>query len=569
MHENIKVERTLSSLGLLTSSQIKEAVELQRKTNERLGRILVKLNYLPNENVGKTLLSQLGLKIETIPNKEIPVEIIDKVPDWMATRMRVVPIKKQDDSLTVVIDDPLDYLALKNYEEALNCKLEGVLISEEELSLFLKKYYSQGAIFDLEGIEKEEELLTEKGLEKIQNATANEGPIIKLVSLIISEAIKVRASDIHLEPFAHELRVRFRVDGLLQEVLKLPKKMTGAVLSRVKIMASMDIAEKRLPQDGRITVNLPDNKKIDLRVSSLPGSYGESVVMRILDKSSLVLGLEHLGFLTQDRKKFEGLINIPHGIILVTGPTGSGKTTTLYTCLNYLNRPDKKIVTLEDPVEYELSGINHMQIQPKVGMTFASGLRAILRQAPNVVMVGEIRDSETAETAMRAALTGHLIFSTLHTNDAASAITRLIDIDISPYLIASTIEGIIAQRLVRVVCSDCREEYEPAKREFEELGVTGQEAWLSDVIKEKGATKFAKGKGCRKCMQTGYKGRLGIFEMLIMNDPLRRLIYTKAPTSVLKAKAIEFGMNTLRQDAIRKVFAGITTPSEVARVAGE
>ncbi|MBI4335641.1 MAG: type II/IV secretion system protein, partial [Candidatus Omnitrophica bacterium] len=341
------------------------------------------------------------------------------------------------------------------------------------------------------------------------------------------------------------------------------------VLSRVKIMASMDIAEKRLPQDGRITVNLSDNKKIDLRVSSLPASYGESIVMRILDKSSLVLGLEHLGFLLEDKKKFEGLINIPHGIILVTGPTGSGKTTTLYTCLNYLNRPDEKIVTLEDPVEYELSGINHMQIQPKVGMTFASGLRAILRQAPNVVMVGEIRDSETAETAMRAALTGHLIFSTLHTNDAPGAITRLIDIDISPYLIASTVEGIIAQRLVRVVCPDCREEYAPAKEELDAFGVKGDEAWITDVIKEIGSIKFAKGKGCRKCMQTGYKGRLGIFELLIMSDTLRRLIYTKAPQSVLKAKAVELGMRTLRQDAIRKVFAGITTPSEVARVASE
>ena len=381
-------------------------------------------------------------------------------------------------------------------------------------------------------------------------------PIIRLVGLILTEALRRRASDIHLEPLKDRFRVRYRIDGVCHEVLTPPRTLQGLVLSRIKIMAGMDIAEKRLPQDGRIRIRL-SGKEIDLRVSSLPGLYGESIVMRILDKSTLLLDLEKLGFSRQDQLKFESLITLPHGIILVTGPTGSGKTTTLYAVLGRINRPDRKLITVEEPVEYQLTGINQAQVKPEIGLTFAKILREMLRQAPDIIMVGEIRDTETAQIAVSAALTGHLVLSTLHTNDAPGAMTRLIDMGVPSFLVASSVQGVLAQRLVRKICSNCKEPYTPSSYELMEIG-----------LPDTGGKKFFRGRGCDVCNQTGYHGREAIFEILPVTDEIRELVIHNAPSAEIRQKARELGMKTLREDGWEKVFSGETTVTEVARVTG-
>jgi general secretion pathway protein E/type IV pilus assembly protein PilB len=393
-------------------------------------------------------------------------------------------------------------------------------------------------------------------LEGEDEVTEADAPIIKLVSLIILEAFRSRASDIHLEPLEKKFRVRYRVDGVLHEVESPPKRLQSAIVSRVKIMANMSIAEKRLPQDGRIQINVM-GRDLDLRVSAIPSSHGESIVMRILDKESLQLGLPKLGFLSDDQQTFERLIGLSDGILLVTGPTGSGKTTTLYACLNYINRPDRKIITVEDPVEYQLSGINQVHVRSDIGLTFASALRSILRQAPNIIMIGEIRDMETAEIAVNASLTGHLVFSTLHTNDAPSAVTRLIDIGVKPFLVASSVRGIMAQRLVRKVCEKCKEPAQADERELRLLGPAAARVAEAQLYR---------GRGCADCNHTGYRGRLGIFEILVINDEIRHMIYERISASQLRGRARELGMRTLREDGLRKVVSGVTTLDEVFRV---
>ena len=374
--------------------------------------------------------------------------------------------------------------------------------------------------------------------------------------MLIEEALKRRASDIHVEPLEHKFRIRYRIDGVLHEIQGPPKRLQGSIISRLKIMAGMDIAEKRLPQDGRIKLRL-ENKELDLRVSTLPATYGESVVMRILDKSNFMVGLEDMGLLPEIKKNFEMLINLPNGMILVTGPTGSGKTTTLYATLSHINQKERKVITIEDPVEYQLDGINQVQVKSQINLTFANGLRSMLRQAPDIIMVGEIRDLETAEIAIQSALTGHLIFSTLHTNDAASAVTRLVDMGIKPYLVASTVQGILAQRLVRTICPSCREAYKPSAEELAMLSI------LPDQLKD---FELYKGKGCSACNNTGFKGRMGIYELLIMNDPMRELVIENTSSAVLCKKAREFGMLTLKEDGMEKVKRGYTTIEEVLRV---
>ena len=383
-----------------------------------------------------------------------------------------------------------------------------------------------------------------------------DAPIIKLVNLIINEAVKERASDIHVEPLEKKFRVRYRIDGVLHEVPGPPKRLEGSVISRVKIMAGMDIAEKRLPQDGRIKM-ASGKKELDIRVSSLPGIHGESMVMRILDKTNFLVGLEDMGFFPKERKDFEKLVNLPNGMMLVTGPTGSGKTTTLYATLSHINQKERKVITIEDPVEYQLDGINQVQVKSQIGLTLVSGLRSMLRQAPDIIMVGEIRDLETAQIVVQSALTGHLIFSTLHTNDACGAITRLIDMGVKPYLVSSTVQGVLAQRLVRTICPSCREAYKPSEEEAKILSLSPEEA---------NSIELYRGKGCPACADTGFKGRMGIFELFVMTDEVRELVLKNVSGIELNKKAKESGMKGLKDDGLEKVKRGYTTVEEVMRV---
>jgi len=438
----------------------------------------------------------------------------------VARRYGIIPIRKDADTLVIAIGDPLDIQTLDTLRYLLKHPIEVMAALPEEIEKALDRLYPQTA--DPDFFEPSEEAPV------VLKETEDDEPVIRLVNLLISEGFRARASDIHLEPLNEHFRVRYRIDGVLQEVDGPPRRLHPTVISRIKIMAKMNIAEKRLPQDGRIEIRVVGHD-LDLRVSTIPTNHGESIVMRILDKQSLLPGLEHLGFSHDNRQTFERLITRPDGILLVTGPTGSGKTTTLYACLNHLNHPGRKIITVEDPVEYQLGGINQVQVQPRIGLTFSAALRSILRQAPNIIMIGEIRDRETAEIAVNSALTGHLVLSTLHTNDAPSAITRLIDIGVKPFLIASSVRAIMAQRLVRTLCGECG------------------------------------GDGCLTCGHSGFSGRKGIFELLSVNDEIRQMIHDGASTPALRAKARTLGMDTLREDGLRKVEEGLTTLNEVLR----
>jgi general secretion pathway protein E/type IV pilus assembly protein PilB len=460
----------------------------------------------------------------------------------------------------VALSDPSDLNTIDSLQHILRAELDVKVANEEEIDAALKKYY--GA--DESDLGKMIQDITEGEVEVLGGPKAGEGddgatvdadaPIIKLVNSLIVEAFKMRASDIHLEPMAKSFRVRYRIDGVLHEMKSPPKRLQASIISRLKIQSNMSIAEKRIPQDGRIQSQV-GGKMIDLRVSCLPTNHGESIVMRILDKEGLKLGLAELGFFTDDQQTFERLIGLPDGILLVTGPTGSGKTTTLYSCLNFINRPDRKIITVEDPVEYVLSGINQVQVSDAVGLSFGAALRSMLRQAPNVIMLGEIRDLETANIAINASLTGHLVFSTLHTNDAPSAVTRLIDIGVKPFLVASSTRALMAQRLVRKICRKCAAPHAPTDSEMKALNI--------DPNTEN--ANFMRGKGCGECNKLGYKGRFGIFEIFVINDEARKLIYEKVPSSVLRIQAREMGMRTLREDGARKTLAGMTTAEEVIR----
>ncbi len=545
--------------GLIDEKKLQEALEEQKNSGEALGRILLRNGYIGADNLCKSLAAQFDMEIVRLSDYQIDKEIIDKIPAALARRHRILPLKMDNNVLTFVIADPLSFPVLDNLRVMLGCEVKGVLAPEDEMTRFLDRYYGTGE----ESIETMIQDISERDItfvgaeeEKPGEEVEDEAPVIKLVSLLILEAFRSRASDIHLEPLPNRFRVRYRVDGICYEVPAPPKRLQGSIISRVKIMAGIDIAERRLPQDGRIKLNLM-GKEVDLRVSTLPTLHGESVVLRILDKSSLLLDLSDLGFLSEDEDAFEELLSLPNGIILVTGPTGSGKTTTLYACLNKINQPDKKLISVEEPVEYQLSGINQTQVRPEIGLTFARVLREILRQAPDIIMVGEIRDRETAEIAIRAALTGHLVLSTLHTNDAPSAMTRLIDIGVKPFLVSSSIQGIMAQRLVRVICPACKEPYQPPNDELMEIGLSQE-----DVA----GLKFYRGKGCSECNQLGYRGRQGIFEVLVVSDPIRNLVLKRASSTEIREKARSLGMRTLREDGWQKVFKGITTVAEVVRV---
>ncbi len=544
------VLQILQEAGLLTFEQVNAAMSAVRNPGETVLDGLILSGVIKEEDVLAVLAEQFGMPFAHLNAEELDESLATVLDAETARKYTVAPLQETDDSVTIAISDPMNYDAMDGLRYLLKKNIEAIVVPRHDILAVITKFYPANPdAFEDSDISVRKHDLGDGEEEE------GDAPVIRLVSLILMDAIKMRASDIHLEPMERRFRVRFRIDGNLREMDPPPKRLQGAILSRVKLMANMKLSEKRIPQDGRIQVKM-QGRELDLRVSSVPTNYGESIVMRILDKQNLALGLPQLGFLSDDQAKFERLITLPDGVILVTGPTGSGKTTTLYACLGQINQPDKKLITVEDPVEYQMSGINQVQVNRDVGLDFSAALRSILRQAPNIVMIGEIRDHETAEIAMEAALTGHLVFSTLHTNDAPSAVTRLLDIGMKPFLVASALRAAMAQRLVRAICDSCRADYLPTDREKKMLGALGKNA--DDM-------KMFKGKGCPVCGQSGYKGRKGIFEIFGVDDTVQRLIFDHAPATVLRARVREMGMRTLREDGMLKVASGMTTLSEVLR----
>jgi type IV pilus assembly protein PilB len=553
----------LVDLGFVSPDKVEEMRPEAHSAGVGLVDLMVANNILRPADVTQAKAAHFGAEVVNLAEVKITDDVIATIPRHIARKYRVVPVFKHENSLTVAIADPSDLDTMDSLKHLVDAELDFRVAADSEIENALTKYYGErggGMIADPRLKETIEELTREHveieaagmGDSTIVEADA---PLIKLVNSLIIDAFKLRASDIHLEPLAAKFRVRYRIDGVLHEMKAPPKRLQPAIVSRLKIQSNMSISEHRIPQDGRIQTSV-GGKLIDLRVSCLPTNHGESIVMRILDKEGLRLGLPELGFFTDDQQTFERLIGLPDGILLVTGPTGSGKTTTLYSCLHFINRPDRKIITVEDPVEYLLAGINQVQVNETVGLTFGAALRSILRQAPNVIMIGEIRDLETASIAINASLTGHLVFSTLHTNDAPSAVTRLIDIGVKPFLVASSTRALMAQRLVRKVCKQCAAPYKPTEQEVRALGLDGAQLQGANLLH---------GKGCGNCSNTGFRGRFGIFEIFVIDDDARKLIYEKVPSSVLRARAREMGMRTLREDGIRKVLGGLTTPDEVIR----
>jgi len=540
---------------LVTQAQIDKAAMSLRQENETTVDVLVSMQVITEDQVLGLLARQFGMEYVHLEASAVDERAADAMDRATARKYKVVPLMRQDDVLTIAMSDPQNYDVLDSLSHMLNCRVEAVIAPRAEIKQVMERLYPGETTLEgiLEGVEGDADIKLETGAGD-GDGEDKDAPVIRLVSSLIIEACNMRASDIHMEPMERHFRIRYRVDGALQQRESPPKRLQGAILQRVKIMAGMKISEKRIPQDGRIEINVK-GRDLDLRVSSVPTNHGESIVMRILDKQSISLGLPQLGFLSDDQQKFEGFIQMPDGVILVTGPTGSGKTTTLYACLGQINLPDRKLITVEDPVEYQLAGVNQVQVNKDIGMTFSAALRSILRQAPNIVMIGEIRDAETADIAMEAALTGHLVFSTLHTNDAPSAVTRLLDIGVKPFLVASALRAAMAQRLVRCICEKCKEEHAITERETKMLG----------PIAKTLTTKVFSGRGCTVCNLAGYKGRKGIFEMFAVDDSIQRMIFEHATATDIRARARELGMRTLREDGLLKVASGLTTVDEVLR----
>ena len=546
--------------GLVTRPQI-DGARSRLNGAASVVDVLIKDGIVSDSDVSRTLAAQAHMDWIDISSILIPPQVINQIRAEEARRFKVIPVAFGETGLVVAVGDPLDIDTIDSLSFLLQRELELVCTSPKKILEALIKYYGTA--------EEAADVLQEKigedidlGLEIGDGSAAGEvdqteAPIIRLVSMLLIEAHRAGASDIHLEPLDKKFRVRFRIDGVLQEMQAPPKRLQSAIISRLKIMTgSMSIAEKRLPQDGRIQVKIK-KKPIDLRVSTIPTNHGETMVMRVLDKSSLKLGLPELGFFSDDQEIFERLIKLPDGILLVTGPTGSGKTTTLYACLNYVNKPDRKIITVEEPIEYQMTGINQVPVNPEIGMTFPAALRSILRQAPNIIMIGEIRDLETASIATNASLTGHLVFSTLHTNDAPAAVARLIDIGVQPFLVASSVRAIMAQRLVRRLCSNCKVPAELTETELRALRIEPGQLQETQVMNPV---------GCDQCRQIGYKGRMGIFEIFVIDDEVRHMINKRSSTLMLRQRARELGMRTLREDGVRKVLAGLTSAEEVISI---
>lgn len=550
----------LVDLGFTSAEVVAQSREEANAAGVGVVDLLVANKVIRPGDVTQAKAAQFGAEVVHLANMKIDDDVIAIVPRDIAKKYRVIPVFKNEGKVAVAIADPSDLNTIDSLTHLLNSEIELRVASEPDIEAALTKYYGGEKKSMDEGIFKD--VMQELTEENVHIAKVDEvgeveadAPLIRLVNQIIIDAFKLRASDIHLEPLEKRFRLRYRIDGMMQEMKSPPKRLQAPVIARLKIQAGMVISEHRVPQDGRIQSKI-GSKIIDLRVSCLPTNHGESIVMRILDKEGLRLGLPELGFLSDDQATFERIIGLPDGILLVTGPTGSGKTTTLYSCLNYINRPDRKIITVEDPVEYVLAGINQVQVNDIVGFTFSKALRAILRQAPNIVMIGEIRDIETGSIAINASLTGHLVFSTLHTNDAPGAVTRLVDIGVKPFLVASSTRCLMAQRLVRKICKKCMAPYQPTEQEMRALGLT------MEMVKN---ANIQKGRGCANCNNSGNRGRFGIFEIFVVEDEARKLIYDRVPTTVLRQRAREMGMRTLREDGIRKVLAGLTTCEEVIR----
>lgn len=557
------IGRILVEKKIITQKELDTALREQQKSGGPLGPLLIKLGLVTEEEFLPILSEQLNLPYIRIKDIRISPSVIEKVPAKFACHYKLIPVKAEDEALTIAVTNPLDVHAMDDLRLLLGADITPVLAGEKDILEGIRKYYGVGAgtIEEMMGevpLGMELETTAVTTAEETEEL-AEDASIIKFVNQLLTQAVQDRATDIHIEPYEDELRVRFRIDGVLYETSIPPtiKHFQSAIISRIKIMANLDIAERRLPQDGRMKLKLSGND-LDVRVSILPTSFGESVDIRLLSRSML-FNLEELGLWKNDLEILEMLIRRPHGIILVTGPTGSGKTTTLYACLNKINDAEKKIITIEDPIEYQLKGITQIQIHPKIGLTFAHGLRSMLRHDPDIMMVGEVRDFETAEITIRLALTGHLVFSTLHTNDAAGAITRLLDMGIEPFLVSSSLECAIAQRLVRLICPRCKRQFEPEREILEEIGTHANSQ----------AITIYEGRGCEACKFTGYKGRTAIYEFLVVNNEIRDLILSRTSANKIKEKAISLGMKTLRQDGWEKVLKGFTTASEVLRVTQE
>jgi len=557
-----KLGDVLVEQGWITPEGLEDGLAAQAENGEKLGQILVQQKKITERELLEALALQLDLEVmESIDDKELRFDLVEKLPIQYLKKHLIFPFQSEHGTLRMAVNDPLDLEVLDDLRILYGVdEIKPVLVPAREIVSAINRTYGQAndtaeqIIQDLDQGEEGRHLFTEleEGGDLLDETS--EAPIIKLVNHVFAQAVKSQASDIHIEPYQKHLQVRFRLDGVLHNVLSPPRRLHAAIVSRIKVMARLDIAEKRLPQDGRMEVKIGE-RLVDVRVSCLPTAFGERVVLRLLEKSGKLLSLEEVGLTSAALAEMKRLLQLSHGIILVTGPTGSGKTTTLYAALSYINSPDRNILTIEDPIEYQLDGIGQMQVNPKINLTFASGLRSMVRQDPDVILVGEIRDRETADIAIHAALTGHLVFSTLHTNDAASAVTRLTDMDIEPFLVSSAVQAIIAQRLVRVLCPHCKEPYEPEEAQWTELG--RRKDALGPIFRAK---------GCENCLETGYRGRTGIYEFLRMTESIKGLVLQTSDANQISRAARKEGMVSLREDGIQKVIEGKTTISEVLRV---
>jgi len=553
--QRVRLGQILIEAGLVTQAQLQQALERQRETGERLGQIILGMGLGSQDGVAAAIAQQLHITYVRLSDTKPEEAVLLRVPEYLARRHQVIPISQNDRTLTLGMIDPVDILAIDEVRRVTGLEIEPAVITADDFQRALSVYPTPDTAVDdvIQAILPFDDRFAEEEPEKLKEL-ADEAPVVRLANLIVVQAVRQAASDIHVEPMETLMRVRYRVDGTLYSAMTPPARVQGALISRFKIMANMNIAERRIPQDGRIQLKV-DEHDIDFRVSSIPTTWGEKIVMRILDKRGAFVGIDKLGMAPADLRGFERIISRPHGIILITGPTGSGKTTSLYAMLNRLNKTEANITTIEDPVEYQLPGISQVQVNPRAGVTFATGLRAFLRQDPDIIMVGEIRDEETARIAIHAALTGHLVLSTLHTNDAAGAVARLTGIGLEPFLVASSVVGLIAQRLIKKLCEHCKEPYTPADDLLTRLGIPANPA-----------PTFYKATGCAQCSQSGYKGRIGIFEVMSIDERIKDLIARNGTADQIREAAVAAGMTTLSHDALSKVLAGVTSVEEARRV---